>query len=171
MKTKIIKNKKGFTLVELIIYVAILSMFIFSIVAFLNVMTNSRINNQIVLEVNNQGDQVIKTITQSIRNATLINSPSASSMNTSLSLETSIPGTNPTVFSISGGVLYMTEGSGSAVALTNNKVVIGNLEFSNLSQPSTSGTIKVRFTLTSAVASPNNITNKSVDFYGSATIR
>jgi len=170
MIKKIIKNKKGFTLVETLIYVAILAMFIFSLIAFLNIMTNARINNQMVLEVNNQGDQVIKTITQSARNATTINTPAISSTGSSLSLATSASGTNPTVFSISGGVLYMTEGSGSAIAITNDKVVVSNLVFSNLSKIGTHGTIQIRFTLTSAISDPN-ITNKAVDFYGSATIR
>jgi len=171
MKTKELKNKNtGFTLIETLVYVAIFSIFVGSLVYFLNLMTTSRINNQITLEVNNQGNDVIRIITQSVRNADNIDSPLISSTSSSLELLTSNPTTSPTIFSEIDGVLYITEGGGSPVALTNNKVAISNLVFSNLSLPGTPGSIQVRFTMSSIVSNPNYI-NKLVNFYGTGTIK
>jgi Tfp pilus assembly protein PilW len=173
MKRKIIKNKNrktGFSLIELLLYIAILGMFIFAITSFLNIMTSSRINNQTVLEVNNQGSQIIRIITQTIRNATGVNNPSFSSSSNVLNLSTSISGTSPTIFSESGGILSMKEGSSSAVSLNNDKVVISNLLFENLSQTSNFSTVRISFTLTSTQDGPG-ITSKVANFYGSATVR
>jgi type II secretory pathway pseudopilin PulG len=160
----------GLTLIETIVYIGIFSIFIGSLVSFLNIMTTSRINNQITLEVNNQGNELIRTITQSIRNANSINSPSISSTSSSLELSTTNPITNPTIFSENNGILYMTEGVGSPIALINDKVAISNLVFSNLSLPGTSGSIQVRFTLSNLNSNPN-FANKAVNFYGSGTVK
>ena len=168
MKKKLVNKNTGFTLIETLVYIAIFSIFIGSLISFLNLMTTSRINNQITLEVNNQGNELIRTITQSIRNSDSINSPNAGATSATLDLSTSTGSTNPTVFSESGGVLYMTEGVGDPIALTNGKVSISNVIFSNLSRPGTSGTIQVRFTLSN---SNSGSINKTVNFYGSGTIK
>jgi prepilin-type N-terminal cleavage/methylation domain-containing protein len=160
----------GFTLIETLVYIAIFSIFIGSLVSFLNLMTTSRINNQITLEINNQGNDLIRIITQSIRNADSINSPSISNTSSSLELLTSNPTTSTTVFSESGGILYMTEGTESPIALNNNNVNISNLVFSNLSRSGTSGSIQVRFTLSSMISNSSTISG-SVNFYGSGTIK
>lgn len=170
MKTKIIKNKKGFSLLETIIYIAIFSMIITTIVSFGTNMTTSRLNNQNILEVNDQGRNVMKTITQTLRNGSQINSPTTSNTSSSLSLVTSLPATSPTVFSESGGVLYVTEGTGSQIALTNNKVIVSNLLFSNFSRPNTPNIIKISFTITNA--NPSGMSGTySFTFNGSAQLR
>jgi hypothetical protein len=133
----------------------------------MNLITSSRVNNQITLEVNNQGNQAIRIITQSIRNATSIDTPSVSSSTPSLSLTTLVSNNNPTIFSISNGILFMTEGLNSPIALTNDNVVVSNLIFSNMSNPSTLGSVKVRVTLTGTVSNKS----KSSNFYGSGTIK
>jgi len=158
MKIQIIKNKNsGFSLIEAIIYVAILGTFIFAFVSFSNMMTTSRINNQIILEINNQGNQAIKTITRYIRNST------AFSISNSSTLDLTTPNGNVN-FSVSGGILNITEGQGP-IALTNNKVIVNNLVFLNLSQNSTAENIKINLTLES------NSNTTPVTFYGSASIR
>ena len=167
---KELKNKDGFTLVEMIIYIAIFSIFIGTLVSFFITMNSSRINNQITLEVNNQGNDVMRVMTQSIRNATSINTPSTSSLSNTLSLVTPDLSKNPTIFSVTDGILYMTEGSGPSISLTNDKVSLSNLVFSNLSNPNTLGSVQVRFTLTSTILNTNSVF-KNVDFYGSGSIK
>lgn len=166
-----IKNKiSGFTLIETIIYVLIFSVFVGSLVSFMNIMISSRLNNQITLEINNQGNQVIRIITQSIRNATAINSPIISTTSDNLNITTPDSLKNPTMFYLNNGVLYIKEGTSPDIALINGKVIVSNLVFSNLSNPSTSGSIEVRFTLTSVDHIAGQVA-KTVDFYGSGTIK
>lgn len=168
-KSKIKKNK-AFSLIETIIYVAMFAIFVGSLLTFSNMLTNSRLNNQISQEVNNQGNNAVRIITQSIRNAVSVNNPTVGNTGDVLSLATLDVNTDPTIFSIVDGVLYITESSLPPVALTNNKVIISDLVFSNLSKTSTSGSVQIRFKVSSNISNQNNYV-KVVDFYGSGTIK
>ncbi len=163
--------KQGFTLIEMLVYTAIFSVMIFALVAYMSTLSQSQIRNQAVLEVNDQGVQALRVITQNLRNATVINSPTLGTSANSLSVNTTSAGTTPTLFTLSGGILYLTQGTNAAVALTNNKVTVSNLSFSNVSRPSTFGTVKVSFTLTSITNSSKAEYNYSNTFYGSGTLR
>ncbi|MFA6476295.1 MAG: prepilin-type N-terminal cleavage/methylation domain-containing protein [Candidatus Paceibacterota bacterium] len=164
-------KKDGFTLIETLIYVFIFSLFIIGAVSFMSSLTSSRLRNQTVLEVNDQGSKAMKTMTQAIRNASNVNSPTISNTASNLSLVTYTPVTSPTVFSESGGVLYITEGLGAPTALTNNKVIVNNLAFSNLSRPATPDIIKISFNLASQAASSSLGGSYSFTFNGSANLR
>jgi len=150
MQKEKIKKNNGISLVETIIYVAIFSMIVTTFVSFSSSMTSSRLHNQMMLEINDQGSSAMKTITQAIRNASAVTSPTIGSSDSSLTLSMYSSPINPTVFSFSSGVLYITEGAGSQIVLTNSKVVVSNLTFSNFSRASTRDIIKISFTLTSA---------------------
>lgn len=159
--------QKGISLVETIVYVAIFSIFIIGLAQFSTTLSSTRLHTQGVLEVNDQGSQAIKLITQTLRNASSVNSPTIGNSGSSLSVVTNIPATSPTIFSLSDGVLYITEGVGSPIALTNNKVVVSNLTFSNFSRASTPNIIKISFTITSA----STRDPYSVNFEGSGALR
>lgn len=169
MKKNIIKNKKntGFTLIETILYVVIFSLLISSIMIFSNMITNSKNHNQMILEIKNQGSNLIEIIKQKIHGAQGINLPNISENGDVLSLSILNSNTNPTIFSVNDGVLYITEGAEDPIALTNNKIVVNNLIFSNLARPETPGIIQIRFTLNSNISGKNY----SANFYGSASIR
>jgi len=162
-----INTEKGISLVETIVYIAIFSMFVVSLASFSTTLSTTRLHTQGVLEVNEQGSQILRLITQTIRNADGVNSPSISASSATLSIETGVPATNPTTFYASGGVLYITEGSGSAVALTNNKISVSNLSFTNLSRPGTPNIVRVAFTVTNVSARDPFTAN----FGGSGAIR
>lgn len=161
------KNSKGISLVETIVYVAIFSIFVIGLAQFSTTLTKTRLHTQGVLEVNDQGSQVIKLITQILRNGSSVNAPTIGNSGSSLSIDTGVSATNPTTFSFSDGTLYITEGAGSPIALTNNKVVVSNLIFSNLSRVSTPNIIKISFTLTNA----DGRNPYSVTFDGSGALR
>jgi Tfp pilus assembly protein PilW len=165
------KNIEGFSLIETIVYVAIFSVFIIGVVSFLSGISETRLRNQTVLEINDQGSKVMKTITQVLRNGTNVNSPTISNTAFNLNVVTGLPMTNPTIFSENDGVLYITEGVGLPVALTNNKVVVSALSFSNLSRPDTPNIIKISFTLTSVNTASNTGDKYSFTFNGSGALR
>lgn len=139
--------------------------------SFSNSLTASRLRHQMILEVNDQGFSVIKTITQTIRDGNQINSPTIYNSANNLSIATQQSATNPTVFSENNGVLYITEGSNAPIALTNSKVTASNLLFSNLSLPSTPDIIKISFTLKSSSTSVIVSDAYSLNFSGSANLR
>jgi prepilin-type N-terminal cleavage/methylation domain-containing protein len=159
MKIFIPKNSKGFTLVEVIVYVAIFSIFVAGLASFTGSMTSSRVNSQTFFEVNDQGTRAINVITQTLRNAAAVASPAIGTVSDSLSVATATPASSPTVFSLNGGILYVTEGVGSPAALTNGKITISDLVFYNLSRAGKPCAVQIRF-------KANN-----TNFYGSATLR
>lgn len=140
------KNHKGFTLIELLLYVSIVGAIIFSVAGFLSLLMQSRVKNQTIAEVEQQGAAVIQIITQTGRNAADVNFTAA--------------------FDLSGGTIRE-----NAIALTNSRVVASGLTFTNLSRPGTSGTVRVQFTLTHVNPSGRNEYNFNRTFTGSASRR
>lgn len=139
-------NHKGFTLIELLLYVSIVGAVILSVSAFLPLLMQSRVKNQTISEVEQQGVQVMQLITQTGRNADSINFTTA--------------------FDLSGGTIRQ-----NSIALTNSRVVASNLTFQNLSRTGTPGTIRIQFTLTHINPEGRQEYNFSKTFYGTATIR
>lgn len=159
--------QKGISLVETIIYVAIFSIFVIGLAQFSSNLSTTRLHTQGMLEVNDQGSQVIKLITQTLRNGSSVNSPTIGNSGSSLSINTETPATNPTIFSQNGDTLYITEGTGQPIALTNNKVIMSNLTFSNFSRVDTPNIIKISFTL----ASTSTRDPYTINFDGSGALR
>lgn len=168
--TMLIRTTKasGFTLIELLLYVGLLSFMLLSISVFLATLLQSRVKYQTMSEVEQQGEQVMRIITQSIRNSTTISTPAVGTSGASLSLAVLVPN-NPTVFDVSAGVLRMTEGVASPVALTNSRVAASSVTFYNLSRTGTPGVVRIEFTLTHVNTSGLNEFMYSKSFSGSAS--
>lgn len=164
-------NQRGFTLVELLLYVAIASVMFLAISVFLSVLLQSRIKNQTIAEVEQQGFQVMQIITQTVRNANIINTPAQGASAPSLSINAYAIGNNPTIFDLAGGTIRITEGVGSAVSLTNSRITASALAFQNLSRAGTPGTIRIQFTLTHLNPEGRNEYSFTRTFIGSATLR
>jgi len=154
---------KGFTLVELLLYVSIVAVVILFAAAFLSLLMQSRLKNQTIAEVEQQGVQVMQTITQTIRNADTINSPAQGETAASLSIDS-------TIFDLSSGVIRITQG-GTPISLTNFQVTASSLSFYNLSRTDTPGTIRIQFTLAFVNPSGRNEYDYSKTFYQTATLR
>jgi hypothetical protein len=87
-------------------------------------------------------------IAQDIRNATSITSPTAGTTSTTgLTLAVPTSSLSPTVFSITGGVLQVKEGTGAVTSLTNSNVTVVALTVTNLTRSGTSGVVQVSLTL------------------------
>jgi len=138
---------------------------------FLAMLLQSRIKNQTIAEVEQQGMQIIQIITQTIRNAEAITAPAQGTSASSLTLDVITSVNDPTVFDLSNGTIRIIEGAEPAIALTNFRITASGLIFSNLSRATTPGTIRIQFTLAHANPSGLNEYNFSKTFTGSATLR
>lgn len=149
------KQASGYTLIELLLYVVIIGSLLGAVVSFFGTVTEARVKNQTVAEVNDQGTAAMDYITQTIRGATSISAPATGGVAaTSLTLVVPTGALSPTVFSLSGTTLQVKEGVDPAVALTSGDMQISNLSFKNLTRPGTSGVVQVSFTI--ARTNPNN---------------
>ncbi len=172
MKKKNFKKNSGYTLIELILYISLFTGMILAISIAFSTFLNSRIKNQTILEVDGEGMQVMQIITQTIRNANGVNFPIIGVNDISLSLSITNPALNPTIFTLSGNEINITEGLNPTVSLTNtSRIIASGLLFKNLSRNLTPDTIGISFTLTHINPSGRNEYNYSRTFYGSASLR
>ncbi|MEA3357729.1 MAG: prepilin-type N-terminal cleavage/methylation domain-containing protein [Patescibacteria group bacterium] len=165
------RNEKGFTLVEMMLYIAIATVILGSVSALLLMLFSTRVKNETILEVEYQGAQVMELITQTIRNAESVNTPTQGTSETSISLETLDAGTNPTIFDAFENRVRIKKGADPQIFITSDQVTITNLSFHNLSHTDTPGIIRVQFTLSHINVEGRNEYDYSQNFYGSANIK
>ncbi|MFC1608714.1 Tfp pilus assembly protein FimT/FimU [Patescibacteria group bacterium] len=164
------KNKKGTTLIELIIYVGMLAVMSVSIAFFTASFFRWSSRGAVVAEVEQQGVFVSRLIFDSIVGARAINSPVQAQSDTSLSLDVIDSNDDPTIFEVASGALRIKEGGSNWVDLTNSKVVVSDFSVKNLSGSDTPGVVRVIFTL--KYDNPGSSSyNYARDFYVTASIR
>lgn len=144
-------NQAGFTLIELILYMALVSIFISGAILFAWDVIYGQAKSQVQLTVNHNLRFSSQRILYEIRNASDINSVSGST----ISLSMSDPARNPTIFDLSAGQLRIGYGSGgncpttSPCSLTNDQISVTSLNFTDLSSGVTSKNIKFDITVES----------------------
>lgn len=165
------KNKDGITLIEIVLYIAIFTAILLAGSTLYNTAMQSRAKSQTMAEVEQQGLQLMQLITQTIRNATALNSPTIGTSASSLSLNVSVGANSPTIFDLASGQVRIKEGAAAAVPLTNSRVVASGLNFYNLSRLGTDNILRIEFTLSHI--NPSNLQEYSYTktFYSSASLR
>lgn len=163
--------KKGFTLIELMLYVAIVSVLLSTVVGLYMALAQSRTKMQAVSEVEMQGYHAMAQVTAAIRGGQSISSPTPGNASGSLTLVTGATSTNPTIIDVMSSTLRIKEGTSNPIALTNSRVQVSNLVFENFTNPGTEGSIFVYFTLSNVNLTGRYDSTYSAIFYGAATIR
>lgn len=167
-----LKAEKGFTLIEMILYVAIIAIFVTSLTSFAWDAIYARVKSYTHQEVNQNLRLASKRILLEIRNASGINEPVGPS---SLSLAMNDINRNPTVIDVSGGRLRVGWGSSgpcpvsSPCNLTSNLVNITNLTFTDLSVLPDS--INIKFSLTVQSTGDRQEYQKTETYESSAELR
>jgi len=164
-------NRKGFTLIELSIYIGVMGFVLIALIGFFLFLAEHRVKNQVVAEVEQQGAQVMQLMLQTIRNADAINAPAPATSATSTSIDVFDVVDDPTIFFLTGGTIQMTEAGGSAIDLTSSNVTASGLRFENVARTGTEDFLKVEFVLTHPEAGVSSVYNYQRTFYGSAAVR
>ncbi len=164
-------SQKGFTLVELLLYIGLAAMILIAVVEVTAVVLQARVKYQTVTEVEQQGKQILQIVSQIVRNANSITSPLAGQQGTSATIAVATPAKNPTTIALTGDQLFLTEGFGAPVALHADYLAVSNVQFKNISTAGSSGSVLIRFTLSRRNPANKNEFNYSRTFYGTATLR
>jgi hypothetical protein len=145
-------KQKGYTLIELLLYVAIIGGLLISVTMFYGVTLNARVKSQSISEVEQQGALALDYITQTIRNATSITAPAAGATGSSLTLVVPTGVLSPTTFNTPGTVLGYNVDGGTTDSSNSN--VINATKFT----ATASGTIDTLYAYVGATigANPNN---------------
>lgn len=170
MKIKHQKTKKAFTLIEVLLYVSLTSIILITISAFLGTILSTRARNQAISEVDQQATQLMQTITNTIKDAATVNTPTAGNTGSSLSLGFTEGSLDPTVIDVDSEVIRIQEGAGSPIDLSSNKIVVDELEFTNLSSGGVES-VRVEFTLSFYNPGNRQEFNVTQTYYGTATLR
>lgn len=142
-------NKRGgFTLIEVLIYLAIFSV---SAIFLLNILSSSiKVQSQqsISSELNQQISFVSSAIERKVQAASLIENP-AGTASTSLTLRYSSSTLDPTYIFVdaSSTAIYIKEGSDDARPLTNSLVQISSFEVTKYENPGGRAVVQVALTL------------------------
>jgi len=143
-------SKKGFTLIEILIYTTIVAIFLVAAVNFSLDIIEGKAKARSMREVQQNTRFSIERMTQEIRRASGINL-GQSVFDTHpgiLSLAMPEAEKNPTIFDLSlDGALRITQGTSTPEILTTNQVATTNLVFTNLSPLAWSKNIKINLTI------------------------
>ena len=153
-------NKRGFTFIETLIYIAIIGAVLTAFVNFILAVSASRNKSYTEQEVNANLRTALSVISHKIKSASGVNlGASIFGLNPGvLSLVMTSSTLNPTIISVvsSTGRLQITEGAGAAQYLTSERVRVSNLLFTNLTGDSTQSNIGVDFTIIYASSPDSN---------------
>lgn len=141
---QIIKNKKGFTLIETLIYVGIISLLASVFISFGILVYELRAKSEAIGEININGKSALSLISEKIRSAESISSPGIGATSTVLILN--MPDSSVSSITLIDNVLILTEG-GRQLNITNTNVIISNLEFLYIFSGSESGTVNFSFNI------------------------
>ena len=128
------KNKKGFSLFELLIYIAILSIIVVVISNILISLSNSNAQSQARSEVNSSIRFAGELLRQDLKNASSVSIPSLGTPSSTLTL---VRNGTTIVYDTSSGFLRRKEGAASAINITNSNVVVGIPVFTRIENTNT----------------------------------
>lgn len=140
-------KRQGFTLIETLLYLSIISLMVGTIAAFYFLMQQVSIKAKVVTEVESQGDFALDYLTREIQNANSITSPGLATNGTSLTISCPDITRNPVVVSLAGDRLQIIEAGGTPEFLTSERVRVDNIAFSNLSYGTDPEVIRIEMTL------------------------
>jgi len=143
--------QKGFTLVETLLYIAVIGGVSATFVNFSLSIASSGAKTYVTQEVHANGRLAVDLVSQRIRAATGVNTGSSTfdSDPGVLSLAMAEAAKNPTIISLSGddGVLRIKEGSNDAVSVTSSQTKMTNLTFTNLTATGARSNIRMQMTI------------------------
>ena len=165
-----IKSGAGFSLIEMIIYIAILAAVFVLVINTLLVVTRSYKNIKLTNDINNSASISLERLVREIRLAESVNTTSSvlGSHPGKLILNTTDENNLPLVldFFIGDSSLKLNKNSLLFGTLTRDNVIVSNLIFRHITS-STSEAVKIEMQL---IGTEKGVT-KTENFYGSAVLR
>ncbi|MDP2855981.1 MAG: prepilin-type N-terminal cleavage/methylation domain-containing protein, partial [bacterium] len=134
-------KQKGQTLMEILIYVAIFGTVAASLIGIVWNVTKIHTYQIANTEVDNNLRYAMNLINDKVRGASSLESATGST------LVLKMPDNTTTTFSVTGGVLYIKEGSADPVAVISDRVAVSNLTFEKIDMAGAKGGARINLTL------------------------
>jgi Tfp pilus assembly protein FimT len=153
-----LKDKKGYSLIELLVYVSIFAVSAVFLTAILVSVTRIQTRQNSVNEVNQQIAFVSDTVQQLIHDSSLIDVESGTPTST-LKLRMASSTLDPVMIYASGTAIYLSEGtvipSSAPVALTNSTVNVNNFTITKYENSGGGATVQLGITMTYNSGTPS----------------
>lgn len=148
---ELVQNKRGVTLLESVVYIAIVSAVLVAMAVWMIDLLRVRAKNQVVSEVQYNARLIQDRLSEAVRHAEGVNIGSSSfSVDPGvLSLDMVDLAADPTVFSLSqdDGLLQVSVAGGGETLITTDAIQVTNFVFTNLTSSEDLGIIQVEFTV------------------------
>ncbi len=142
--------RPGTTLIELLLFMAILGIVGISALPLLFSATEDRLLQQTISNVEQNGVQLMQTIGHHVRHAEKIVNPAAQSTTSILTLQTGSGDTNPTVIGISSGALILIRRT-ERETISSSQVAVESFTVQNTSASAGRDSVLVRFRLSRTI--------------------
>lgn len=126
-------NKQGFTLIETLIYTAIIGGLIVSFTSFALGISQIKNKTFVIQETQSNIRNAMNMISTFIREAEQVSSPQKGVTSNSLVLEV-LNSVDDITISLSGGTIYYQSGSDTPLALVSDNIFVNSLSFQNNSE-------------------------------------
>jgi Tfp pilus assembly protein PilW len=164
-------HHSGFTVIEVMIYIALTAMLMVALSAFLNMTLDSQVKVDTMNNVENGGWRVVSYLDQTIRNADAVTAPTSGQSANTLTLAMADASKNPTIFSITDGRLYIKEGTGQNIDLLPQSVAVNNFTFTNAAVSGVPAIIRYQFDMYNNNANTRQQYQYTKNFSSSTGIR
>ncbi|HEY0980358.1 MAG TPA: prepilin-type N-terminal cleavage/methylation domain-containing protein [Candidatus Paceibacterota bacterium] len=158
---KIKNTNKGYSLLELLVYVALFAMISVLLVHSLVVLMRTYASAQGFRRLQNNGELIIERITREVRDAESISTGTFGTHPGTLTLAS---GGDTVAFAVSNGAATITENSTTGI-LSTSQVAVTNMVFRRITTPVGEG-VKVELTLTATGG-----VIRTASFYSTALLR
>ncbi len=145
-------SRRGFTLIETILYTGILSVIIGSFLLILYNIAGHSESSLRNIDLIDQKQFIIQKIDWFLQSVAAVNNPTAGSSGAVLSVNKVSYASNPIVVDLSSGVLRVSEGGGGAINLTPTGITVSGLSFTHTASPNETR-VRTVMTLTNAATS------------------
>lgn len=142
--------QKGFTLIEFILYIGLSMMMVVLFSGVAIGVLESKEKTGSLAEINYNSTLLFNKINTAVKEAEAINLPVSGSPIYTLSLQTTNPDTNPTIFYLSEGGLFMKEGINEDIQLTTADVIVADLIFEYISYENAPASVQVDMDIAAA---------------------
>lgn len=140
-------RKRGFTLIEILLSVAIFSIIIIAFVGILVAITQIQVQTSSTASVNQESQFLLQKIQYYVETASVINIPTSTPTST-LQFFAASSSLDPEYITLSGGRVYLQQtASGALQPLTSAKVTVSNLSFTRNANPPGHDAVNVSFTM------------------------
>ncbi len=166
------RNKRGFTLVEMLIYVGLCAVLMVGLVNAMLLLTDAYRTVKTARKMESSAITLMDRIIREARRSTGINAGAFDVPNGSVTLEAGSSTSPYLTFYLQDGRAYITD-EGDSSPLTDSDIVVESMVFSryplyNVQFATSSVLLRVDFTINSGSSTPNFTTRS---FYGSAILR